>query len=109
MKNPWEKLLNLLEEEKQAIIAGDVERLLECVKEKEELLKEPRLKTAPLNQDLRQRIVALTKHNEMLLKAGLAFIEEAYRFFSRQVTPKVGYGRRGTLKSGRGDILNLEA
>ena len=89
--NPWEKLLKILEDEKQAIVAGDVEKLLECVRAKETLLKAPELKQYPLDPKLRQRITTLARYNEMLLKAGLDFIEEAYRFLNKNFTPKVGY------------------
>ncbi len=95
MNNPWERLLDLLEEERKAIIRGDVKHLLECVERKETLLKDPALREHPLSPELRERIQALTQHNQMLLKAGLAFIEETYRFLSRHLNPSVGYSSRG--------------
>ncbi len=101
MKNPWEELLDLLEEEKKAIIRGDVKALLECVEKKETLLKDPALKEVALPKDLRDRLRRLTEHNQMLLKAGLAFIEEAYRFLGRHLSPSTGYGRRGQEKGSR--------
>ena len=107
-ENPWQRLIEILEAEKRAIVEGNVERLLECIQEKEVILKDPELKTSPLSREMRERITTLTRHNEMLLKAGLAFIEEAYRFLNKNLAPKVGYGAKGTLKTGRGNLLSLE-
>ncbi|NPA49965.1 MAG: flagellar protein FlgN [Thermodesulfobacteria bacterium] len=107
-RNPWERLAEILETERKAIIAGNIEELLECLKEKEKLLKDPSLKTTPLTPDLREKITFLTQHNQMLLKAGLAFIEEAYRFLGQHFSSKISYNPRGDLKAGRGEFLNLE-
>ncbi len=107
--NPWERLAEILEAEREAIVKGKIEELLECLKEKEKILKDPTLKNAPLNRKLREKITFLTRHNQMLLKAGLAFIEEAYRFLGQHFAPKAGYSASGALKPGRGEFLNLEA
>ncbi len=102
MKNPWQQLLDLLEEERRAIIRGDVKTLLECVERKETLLKDPALKEVALTEELRERLRFLTEHNQMLLKAGLAFIEEAYRFLGRHLGPGTGYSRQGRKEGGSG-------
>ncbi len=110
MKNPWEKLLQILEEERVAIVSGNIEALLECLKQKERLLKDPELKSSPLSQETRQKIASLIKHNQQLLQAGLAFIEEAYRFLGSHLTPKMAYTPKGATKAcPGGQLLNLEA
>jgi len=110
MKSPWERLLQILEEERKAIIAGNIEELLECVRRKEELLKEPALKNTPLSPKVKERIDFLLKHNQQLLQTGLAFIEEAYRFLGKNLSSKTVYTSRGAIKEGvGGQLLNLEA
>ncbi|WP_022854053.1 flagellar protein FlgN [Thermodesulfatator atlanticus] len=110
MKNPWQKLAELLEEERQAIVSGDLEKLLDCLRQKEDILKDPALRTTPLSPTLRAEITRLTEHNQMLLKAGLAFIEEAYRFLGRHMAPKAAYTAQGKAKSAKGaQLLSVEA
>jgi len=110
MKNPWQEFSSLLERERQAIINGDLEGLLECVKQKEALLQSPAFKRAPLTPELRQKISAQVKRNQMLLKAGLAFIEEAYKFLSQNMAPKAGYSPRGTArKASSAGLINFQA
>lgn len=99
MKNVWLKLRDLLQEERKAIVSGKVGVLLACLEEKERLLQDPRLKDESLPPEVREEIRWLVKHNEMLLKAGLSFIEEAYQFLARQMAPKVGYQRSGKAKA----------
>jgi len=95
--NGWQRLAELLEEMRKAIIQGDLERLQECVKEKEALLKDPSLRT-PASRELLLKIRQRAERNQMLLKAGLAFIQEAYRFLSSQLVPEAGYTARGKLE-----------
>ncbi|AEH44341.1 FlgN family protein [Thermodesulfatator indicus DSM 15286] len=109
MKNPWQRLVEILEKERKAIISGDIEKLLDCLKEKEVLLKDPGLKKAPLSRELRQEITRLSEHNQMLLKAGLAFIEEAYRFLGAQLSPKGSYSPQGKARNLKGaQLLSVE-
>ncbi len=110
MKGFWETLSFLLERERQAIINGDLERLLECIKEKEALLQSKSFKKQPLSEELRQKIQAQVKHNHLLLKAGLAFIEEAYNFLARNMVPKEGYNHKGTEKrASYAKLINIQA
>ncbi len=98
MRNPWLQLRDLLREEKEAIIKVEIQKLLACLERKGELLKDPALKKMPLSPELRQEIVSLLQHNQMLLKAGLAFVEEAYQFLAKNMTLRVGYQKEGQAK-----------
>ncbi|OAG28586.1 hypothetical protein [Thermodesulfatator autotrophicus] len=109
MRNPWQRLAEILEEERKAIVSGNIEKLLDCLKEKETLLKDPSLKKAPLSRELREEITRLSEHNQMLLKAGLAFIEEAYRFLGKHFAPKGVYTAKGKAENIKGaQLLSVE-
>ncbi len=97
-KDPWKLLKQVLEEERRAIISGKIEALLACLERKEKLLADPALREAPANPKLREEITWLLQHNQDLLRAGLAFIEEAYRFLAGQMAPKVGYQPTGKAR-----------
>ncbi len=98
-RNPWQLLRQVLEEERRAIISGKIETLLACLERKERLLADPALREAPVSPTLREEITWLLKHNQDLLRAGLSFIEEAYRFLSGQMSPNVGYQPTGKAKA----------
>ena len=90
------ELKKVLEEEKEALMKGAVEEILKWASYKARI--EDTLKVRELTQEdkeLLEEIVAINERNKKIIETGLSFIEEAYNFLNKYLSPANRYGKNG--------------
>ena len=88
------ELKKVLEQEKEALMKGAVEEILKWASYKARIVDT--LKERELTQEdkeLLKEIVAINERNKKIIEAGLSFIEEAYNFLNKYLSPSNGYGK----------------
>ncbi len=106
VKLKLETLLNLLQQEREAAISLNMERLQEIVTEKEELLIDfdPQIEDIDGLETLLKQIDHENRRNAFLLWTGLNWVRDLMGFFGKATAPQVysGGGQSQSLnESGR--------